>query len=148
MKKEVLIAIIIGFTLGLVITFGIHSARQSFQSQSVTDNLPPQASNPIPSPSAQPLTISSPDNGEIVNQPETAVTGTTSTNALLSIIGSDSYTTTPADDQGNFSGKISLQEGANLVTVKAFDPSGAMTEKTITVIYLPETNQPSPTPAG
>ncbi|MCJ7829738.1 hypothetical protein MUP50_01460, partial [Patescibacteria group bacterium] len=70
MKKEILIAIIIGFVLGLVITFGIWTANKSLkegtstQSSQITEN----ETNITPSPQAEeklPLTIISPENNAL-----------------------------------------------------------------------------------
>ena len=116
MKKEVLIAIIIGFTLGLIITFGIHTAQQSLKLKKQLASNQNTHLTPTPAAPTQPLTIASPDNGMVFHQANLQVTGTTTPQALISVIATDSYTTAAADFQGNFSAPITF-------TVVTFAPS-------------------------
>lgn len=151
MKKEVFIAIIIGFIIGLLITFGIVTAQQSLKKSSLNQN-PSQSTQVSPSPQNNPnpqnIIISSPENGQLVDQDVVIITGTTTPQSLIAIMGTKDYTTTPSDEQGNFSAEIRLQEGANQITIKAYDQSGIESQEEITIIYIPDSapiEQPTPT---
>lgn len=76
------------------------------------------------------------------------VTGTTTPQSLIAILGAKDYATTASDEQGNFSGEIRLQEGANQISIKTYDQSGIESQEEITVIYIPNSapiEQPTPT---
>jgi len=142
MKKEVILAIAIGFALGLVITFGIWTANKSLK------NLP-KASQPTPTseavaatPASTPssnqtisLTISSPADESLTNSNKTTVSGTTVANAIVVIFSEDSQQIVSADDKGNFTADMGLVGGYNTIRVAAFDFSGNTTEQSITITY-------------
>lgn len=148
MKKEVIIAIIIGFAIGLVITFGIYRAQQSLNLENTSS---PEPNTNIIIPTSPPetapdITVASPENGSLIDTSQVRITGTTTPQALLSFIGSKDATTANADKQGNFSSIITLFEGVNSIIIESYDSAGNKSTETITLIFLPETNSISSTP--
>lgn len=137
MKKEVVLAISIGFALGLIITFGIWTANQSLK------NLPqpsPKASvSPSPSPSNQvtnnQLTINTPDDEALVSTDTTTLSGTTTANATLLIISESGEQTAVADASGNFSVDVDLITGFNVITVYSYSADGQEFSKSLTITY-------------
>ncbi len=119
MKKEVLLAIAVGFGLGLVITFGIWTANKSLKQAKVV---------PTPTPSASPVVVidQSVINSLIITAPEDesisavaaiTVSGKSTPNAVISIIFEEDETIIEADDKGEFSTKINLIGGYNIIII-------------------------------
>jgi len=140
MKKEILIAIIIGFVLGLVITFGIWTANKSLkegattQSKEVAEN----ETNITPSPQAEeklPLTIISPENNTLVNQEKLEIVGKTSPKAMVAIVYGEGEKIIEADEKGDFKQEITLVGGGNEITISAFDNEGNEVSKTLNLVY-------------
>ena len=141
MKKEVILAIIIGFSLGLVITFGIYTARQAVSRH--------QAANPSPSPQAAPaatsihsLTLTAPETETVFTTAETTISGTTTPNALVTLFTEDTELLVYADNTGKFSTPITLVGGANDITVTAITPDGLTATAELTLIYSTATIEP------
>ena len=141
MKKEVLIAIIIGFGLGLVITFGIWSAnkalKQSTQQQSDQSSQIENQTTPTPTPTAEilSLNISSPQDNSIVDKDTLTIKGATLPRSVVVILFDKGEKILETDSDGQFSTDISLTGGENEITIKAYDKNGNDTEKKLTVVY-------------
>ena len=135
MKKEVILAISIGFALGLIITFGIWTANQSLK------NLPqpsPKASvAPSPSPVSSPtsLVISSPDDESLVATDTVTLSGTTTPSATLLIVSEDGEQTIQAASSGAFSFDVDLITGFNTITVYSYSADGQEASKSLTITY-------------
>jgi len=140
MKKEILIAIIIGFILGLVITFGIWTANKSLQENTQTQTTEVNESQPIvetsPTEEGQiSLIISSPENNTIVNQAKVEISGQTVAQATVIILFEEGEEVFQADEKGEFSQEINLVGGANEIKITAFDAEGNETNKTLNLVY-------------
>lgn len=136
MRKEVLIAIIIGFGLGLVITFGVWTANQALKKAA-----PPSApteevvTTPTPAPEEFSLIINSPEDESISKEEKIEVTGKTAPEATVVILYQEGEKIIQADSQGNFSSEITLVGGPNQIEITAYDESGNEVSKTLTVVY-------------
>jgi hypothetical protein len=136
MKKEVILAITIGFVLGLVITFGIWIANRSLKQTSAAVVTP----TPIPTTattsavvSPQPvsgLNISSPDDESITAVDKITVTGKTTANSAVAILYEDGQTFVTSDAEGKFNVEVPLVGGYNEITATSEDSS-----QTITITY-------------
>jgi len=136
MRKEVLIAIIIGFGLGLVITFGIWTANKALKENAPTTTAEPEISEETPSPvPAVELIITSPEDNTISETETIEVSGQTSAGAIIAIVYPEGEKILEADEKGNFTSEISLVGGDNLIEISAFNRQGDQTKKTITVVY-------------
>lgn len=139
MKKEVILAIAIGFALGLVITFGIWTANKSLK------NLPQAGISPTPSPTAvsptptppeaNALTISSPDDEALINDNSVTISGQTTANSTVLVVWEQDEQVVAADTSGNFSLVVDLVAGYNVITVYAYDTPGNESSKSLTVTY-------------
>lgn len=134
MKKEVLIAILIGFGLGLVIMYGLYRLRIA-----MTDK--PQAIEEIvkatPSPTAEAeavIALHSPEDGSIQTETNTTVTGTTLPNSYVVIFVNEEDFITTADESGNFSLDAELELGSNVIVTHVVDNDGNTYTKERTVI--------------
>ncbi len=134
MKKEVFFAIFLGLGLGLIVTYGIYTARSAFLKHPDQITASPTAT-PAASPADSSLSLFSPDDESIQFDPAIKVTGTTFLNAHVIIFVNNTSTITSADATGNFSVEQTLTEGANVITVRALDDNGNQAEQRRTVIY-------------
>lgn len=143
MKKEVLVAIGVGFGLGLVITFGIWTANKSLKQLGT----PKIATSPLPSPSPTPqatdtpktasdLVITSPENEALVNKSNLTVTGKFLPKSAVTVTYEDDETIVETDASGNFSADIDLIGGYNTIVVTGIDLStGVESTQTLIVTY-------------
>lgn len=136
MKKEVLIAIIIGFAIGLVIAFGIWMANKSLkQITPEKETSSPQINQTTPTPPARTLTIDNPTEDFISNQEKITVSGKATPEASVVIIFQEGEKIITADSEGVFSAEITLMGGANEIKISAFDTEGEETSKIINGVY-------------
>ncbi len=142
MKKEVLVAIGVGFGLGLVITFGIWTANKSLKQLNVVkvastplpSSLPVMAS-PVPSPASE-LTIIGPENESLVNKNSITVSGKFIPKSAVTITYEDGETIVETDATGNFSSDIDLIGGYNTVVITGINlTTGAESSQTLTITY-------------
>ncbi len=135
MKKEVILAISIGFALGLIITFGIWTANQSLKN--LPQPSPKAAVAPSPSPVSPTtsLVISSPDDESLVATDSITLSGTTTPKATLLILSENGEQTATADASGNFSLDIDLITGFNTITVYSYAADGQETSRALTITY-------------
>lgn len=141
MKKEVAIAIVIGLFLGLLVTFGIYTARRSSSSVQKSADMLASTSpdNPNASPVQNSLVISSPEDGLITSDKEIQVSGTTDPNSFVFIFVGDEYFMEKADGTGNFSTRIATKAGPMFIVVRTLDESGRTVEDE-RALYIGEPN--------
>jgi hypothetical protein len=133
MKKEVFVAIFIGLSVGLLVTFGVYTARKTFS---------PSGEIPSPSPSALPsgnpnnnLRLTSPEDETIQNTKEVRVAGVTDADAVVAIFINERPFITRADQNGNFAITSDLDDNSNVIRVTSVDEDGNVAETDRTVIY-------------
>lgn len=138
MKKEVILAIAIGFALGLVITFGIWTANKSLK------NLPqpsPTTTSLVPSPTptsqqtTNQLTISAPEDELLTSSDTVTLSGKAPTGSTVIVTYEDGEKVLTTDASGNFTTSIDLISGFNIITVYAYDISGNESSQSLTVTY-------------
>ncbi len=143
MKKEVLLAISIGFALGLVITFGIWTANKSLAGlKSKNPESPTPMQTVLASPAAKPttapttgLTITSPEDETFTNKNSITISGKATPSARVVILYEGDYDILLADASGNFTDDIALIAGFNSITVSAFDAAGAESTQELVITY-------------
>ena len=134
MKKEVFLAILLGLSLGLIITYGFYRARNSALIKQ-TDLL---TASPSVSPSTTPnsdLIIFSPTDESIVDTADITVAGTTTAQNLMVIFVNQIEYLTSADQTGTFSQKVKLENGSNVITVISLDEDGGQVSQELIVIF-------------
>jgi len=146
MKKEVFLAITIGFILGLIITFGIYTANQSLKnipsgSQPSPTSEPAQAdaATATPAPTLKPgdfsLTITEPVDEALLTQNSVTLKGKTAASAVVSILSETGQTQTVANASGDFSAAVSLEGGFNRIVVTAHNKDGKSATQSLMVTY-------------
>lgn len=142
MKKETIIAILLGVGLGLVVAVLVTLKTRHKETQKVSP-----ISNQLhvtPTVIAKPmqtsiLEISEPQDGAITTTNSVLIKGHAPKDSLI-IIQSPLETITLKNDTEDFSQKFSLALGENIIVVTAYpkDQQGVGTEKDLKVYYLDE----------
>ncbi|MBN1263232.1 MAG: hypothetical protein JW991_02650 [Candidatus Pacebacteria bacterium] len=139
MRKEVVVAIALGFILGLVITFSIWTANKAIQEKPAptpSESLPsPIEATPTPISPASLLQVLAPENYFISDQEKIKITGSTEPGTTVVVLFEEGESILEADETGDFEITIDLIGGANRITIKAFSPDGREDEKTLNLIY-------------
>ena len=143
MNKDALLATMIGFIVGLVITgvlmfaprFAQFLPKISLPSFSFGQSTP--ALSPTPNAQNTGLSINSPLPESIESVSSVLVSGNTEAGATVMIQTDVDDEVLIADSDGKYVGKITLVEGKNDLTVTSYGKTKQET-KTITVFYTPE----------
>lgn len=136
MRKEVLIAVLIGLSLGLVVAFGVRTARQSLEKHAKASPTPLNTTAGNSNQSDHTVLITAPEPDEIVSTDTVNVIGTTTPQSMISVItGANADVTTIADDTGAFNSPVELESGLNTIAVTSYSPTGDSTNVSFTVIY-------------
>lgn len=138
MRKEILLAVFVGITLGLMITFGIYQNSENAKSgqDSNTDQL---INNVVSTQSATiqdpQLVINSPEEDFLSGEEELIVSGSGIPDSFVVILVNDVESISNTDESGNFSIKVKLIKGGNLIEINSIDEDGKQISKQRTVIY-------------
>lgn len=154
MKKEILIAILLGLSLGLFITYGLYRSRNASdddQSSKFDNNL--AATPNIETLST--LVLHSPEDESIVADPTVTIAGDTEPNNFVVILVNEDETITTADESGAFSITGVLEAGSNVIVVYSLDEDGKTTIEERVVVYTTKaltdsspSTEPSATPSA
>lgn len=137
MKKEVLIAIIIGFALGLLITFGIWTANKAILTKSEAqpeEKEVEETVKPTP-PVGFTLNILSPQDEALIDTNKAEIKGSSVAAAIIVIAAENEEKIIEADENGSFATEVSLVRGINEITITAFNQEGEKTSQTLNVVY-------------
>lgn len=137
MRKEIIVAIIIGLFLGLIVAYGIRSAQISLENRQTTtqkaaSNSQQATSQVTP---AHTVFITTPEPNTVTDKDSVAIIGTTSPESLISIINETDHIATIADETGNFTGTIDLSGGVNSIAIKSYNNQGEIAETSFMIIY-------------
>lgn len=144
MKREVILAIVIGFGLGLVITLGIWVANKSLKNLPQTAQPTPESTltpNASPTTTQSPtgtlsLSISAPEDESLASTNKTTLSGKTAAGAAVTVTYEGGQTILTADaTSGEFTFEAPLIAGYNVITVTALDATGQSATQTLTVTY-------------
>ncbi|HAS68876.1 TPA: hypothetical protein DGD59_03435 [Candidatus Collierbacteria bacterium] len=144
MRKEVILAVIIGIILGGVILYGINLANTSSKINQGDTETEKSSTKVTPSSSKKPdslISILFPTNNSVVTENQLTIKGTTKPNSNIAIISESDDILTMSDKSGNFSEDINLIPGENTITITIVDEKQATSSSIITVIRtttLPE----------
>ncbi|HCC84849.1 MAG TPA: hypothetical protein DEP87_04160 [Candidatus Pacebacteria bacterium] len=137
MRKEIIIAVLIGLTLGLIITYGFYTAQLNTRnSQGTKKNdleLTPDPTSEVKSETK--LKLTSPDNEIVVAVATLTVSGTTSPHSFVTVSLLDETQVAIADDQGNFTFELTLNPGGNQIVVQSLNEDNEVENLNRSVIY-------------
>jgi hypothetical protein len=124
MKKEIIIAILIGLSLGLFITYGVYQAKTGITNK-VGQDQKTLALTPVPDQEfSGELVLNSPEDEIIQTEATTSVSGTTLANSFVVVFVGNDETITSSDESGNFSVEVDLENGVNIISVIVLDENG------------------------
>jgi len=137
MKKEIIIAIVIGFALGLLITFGIWTANKAIKNKPTpteeTELITPI--EPTPTAAEFSLTIISPEDDSLINTSKVELKGSTVANAVIVIAEENGEKIIEADEEGSFATELALIAGTNEIKITAFNSEGDEVSQTLSLVY-------------
>jgi hypothetical protein len=137
MRKEVIIAIVLGLLLGFVITFGVYRTQKFFRQPRSNPDQSDLLRTPITAPASdepQELAIINPTNGLITDQTTIVVTGTTTPNVPIVVLANSSEYVTNSDGTGAFSVEVPLKQGSTILTTYVLREDGSSLKDERTVI--------------
>lgn len=134
MKKEIIIAILLGLSLGLFITYGLYRSRNSANDKSVP-SIQEVLENPDKANVLSTLVLHSPDDESIVSESEITIAGDTQPNNFVVIFVNEENFITTADDAGAFSISAELEDGSNVILIHSVDEDGKETVEERMVVY-------------
>ncbi len=147
MKKEVFLAVLVGFGLGLLITFGIWTANKNLKNVTTTTDNPVTTPVITPVPTADPqakpsdnsavsLEITSPSQDELlVNSSSFTLTGKTNPGNSIAVTFENGQKILTADETGLFSLDLKLEGGYNRISLVAYDAAGKSAAKEMLITY-------------
>jgi hypothetical protein len=146
MKKEVLIAIVLGIVVGLLITFGIYTANTALQrkSQKQQEQTTTQRGTDTNTQAGK-IAVFSPEDNSIVATDTIQFSGTTTPNSSMVVFVNDEPYVTSSDATGNFAVELELEAGSNVITTIATDPNGIQEQEKRVVVFSTANLEESPT---
>lgn len=139
MKKEILLSILIGFVIGIIITFGIYSSKKAIEksNQIISPQAEKLLNEPVatPSTSFQSLSLVSPIDESIINEGKTLVSGSTSPDSWIILLTEKGEKVIRADKKGSFETEILLISGENEIEIQSISETGEKANKVVTVVY-------------
>lgn len=135
MRKEVFIALLIGLAFGLVVAYGIRTARESLARRPQLTTEQNSTITPSTNGTTQTMLITTPEPDEIVDKAELNVIGTTTAQSMISILSPTGEVAVMADDAGAFNAIIELDGGINPIKITSFSPEGDESVVELTTIY-------------
>lgn len=152
MRKEILLAIVVGILAGLGVTYIIYTVRQAMLRNTTPSEIEQrrQESAPTPSPTTSSLTIKHPTPDFLTSEASVQVVGKALPESYIVVLAPKGEYITTADKDGDFAITVDLQEGGNKLTIVATTPEGQQETAVATAVYLKEplTNTPTATPSG
>lgn len=144
MNKDALLATLIGFTIGLLITGILLVSPKLLKFLPKISLNVPKFTSSEPKPTSTPeapkeffVSIDSPIPDSIESNKEVLVSGSTFSGATVIIQGNTNDAAGLANADGKYAGKISLDEGQNDLTVTSF-LNDKKASQSITIFYTPE----------
>lgn len=139
MKKEILVAIVFGFVVGLIIVFGVITARTALREHQPATNADSKTSTPSPAPTQgvelHQVSVTDPVDGTVVNADTVTLRGKTSPGSNVVISTENGHHITAADSSGSFAQEIALVSGANDMTVVSFSPKEERAETAVIIVF-------------
>ena len=139
MRKEILIAIILGTFFGVILAFGIWRANFAFK-EKVDDPSGDNQNEEVDTanPSEFKISLTSPEENDIVTDSPTKITGITKSQNWLVVSSEDEDIIIKTENSGEFEEEVELDGGANQIILFSFNDNGTSAEKLLTFVYSSE----------
>jgi hypothetical protein len=139
MRKEFIIAIISGITIGIVVAFGIWRANTALKSENsspIEENVAAQ-NQMVPTDSAQ-LTIIRPEEDDVVTSSPVKVSGITKPETTLVVSGEQRDYIIKSNEDGSFEVEVDLLGGVNEILFAHQENGNSAQIKSLRIIYSTE----------
>ncbi|MBI2404768.1 hypothetical protein HYV22_01150 [Candidatus Gottesmanbacteria bacterium] len=146
MNRDALLASLIGFGIGLLITGillvgpNVIKGFPAIKLPSLAFSLPKKndiKTTPTATPTPAVLGIASPANEEAVSTSDLVVTGVAPASSTVVVAGPNDEDVVVVKDDGKYAGKITLTEGKNDIVVTSY-VNGKGSSQSVTVFYTKE----------
>lgn len=139
MKKEKIILSFIAASIGILVAVGSFFFYQSTKEVKPSEIKKITINNPTPTPESSVfLTITRPEDEEVVDKRIITVSGKTIPNAKIVILTQSNEEAAVASRDGSFSTEITLDENENIIEISATAPNGEITKVKRIVSYTTE----------
>lgn len=138
MRKEVLLAILIGATIGGLVAFGVWRANLSLNKAVSPSSGPQPATNNSTNSTPDGLSVTEPEDGTISSSEKFTIKGSAKQGSTIAILAAVENIIVEAKADGTFEAEVKLEGGVNEIKVTAFDPDGKESTTTLTVVYSTE----------
>jgi len=135
MQKEVLLAIFVGFLIGLLLTFGIWKANQAIKSTGIPTPSIIQEEESVPEIIKPTLSILSPPNELLTKEGKITLKGSYAPDSLIAIIYEKGEKIINTDEKGAFETELNLILGENQIEIYAFTKEGEEAQQILTIVY-------------
>lgn len=138
MRKEILLAIVVGILVGLAITFGIYTVRQQlFRNQTpaaIEESRSAGVATPMPATTSI-LTLQKPEQDFLTAENSVQVVGRALPESYIVILTNETEYITSADKDGDFSQEVELEAGGNKITIVSIASTGEQEAISRNVVY-------------
>jgi len=138
MRKEVILALVIGIIIGAVVLFGIRLANSSATPRRPEPTTPLVSPTTAPQP-ANPLTITTPTNHAVVFSADLPIKGASLPDSTIIVVSEEDEKIIDADKSGHFETEIKLTGGENNILINAFSSDTLIASASIQIIYTTQT---------
>ena len=138
MRKEVLLAILIGAALGGLIAFGVWRANLSLKKVVSPSSTNQDQGSMNQEPNLNELSISEPEEGTISPISKVVVKGRAMPGSIIAVLSPKENVVVEAKSDGTFEAEVTLEGGVNEIRVTSVDPEGKESTKTMIVVYSTE----------
>jgi hypothetical protein len=148
MRKEIIVAIVVGILLGVAIAFGIWRANTALNNiDDLQKNPPPQEENQNKTDKTEVsngLSLVKPENFDVLTSDTTTISGLTKPSSVVFVSTEKFDYTTMSKKNGEFSQQIELVGGLNRIIIKSYDKDGFSNTDELILVYsnqISQTNQ-------
>ncbi len=134
MRKETIIAILLGVGLGLIFTFGVYTANQAVKEKKTEQTVSVVETTPSPSPKAN-LVIDEPENNLVTAKNKIIIAGKSQPEAVIAVFSEENQLFSQADENGLFSLEMPLAAGSNQIVITSIDSENNKEEKILNIVY-------------
>lgn len=134
MRKETLLAILAGISIGLIFAFGSWKLIKNFRSNTAV-------TTPRPSPKVNKnlfITLDKLNDFDVITDEQYRLTGLASPSSKVVVITQDTDYITDTDPDGSFEMEISFPSGLSQVKIRNFDNQGQFSELVLNVVFSTE----------